>query len=304
MTVVVALVACGPSVAVDGAQGTSSDDGGGSGSATATVGSSSTVGTSASSGPLDTGGPGTTTDETRGDDDSNDEGVLDTVGFICRCDGGNVSQECDPFVQDCPEEEKCMPWANDGGGVWNGTRCSPLDPRPPALGEPCVVEGSGVSGIDNCGRGAMCWGVDPATNEGTCAELCSGSADAPHCEVGGCFVDIEVALAICLTPCDPFAPDCGDEVCTLDEATATSWCVPPIVVWPGAYGEPCEPYRFNCGGGLACVEMGNVADCVGVECCTALCDPALPSACPEGELGQICIPFDADPAVGFCGYPD
>ncbi len=42
-----------------------------------------------------------------------------------------------PFIwaQDCPEGEKCMPWANDGGGSWNATRCSPLDPNPSAVGD-------------------------------------------------------------------------------------------------------------------------------------------------------------------------
>jgi hypothetical protein len=81
------------------------------------------------------------------------------VGFISNDDyGGGQTYECDLWKQDCPPGEKCMPWANDGGGSWNATRCTPLaeDPRQP--GEPCTVEGSGVSGRDDCDIRAMCWG--------------------------------------------------------------------------------------------------------------------------------------------------
>ncbi|MEX1364969.1 MAG: hypothetical protein AB1Z98_17710, partial [Nannocystaceae bacterium] len=31
--------------------------------------------------------------------------------------------QCSLFAQDCPDGEKCMPWANDGGDAWNATIC-------------------------------------------------------------------------------------------------------------------------------------------------------------------------------------
>ena len=51
-------------------------------------------------------------------------------GFIEMPDGGGATNECNQWVQDCPEGEKCMPWANDGGSAWNATRCRPGRRRP------------------------------------------------------------------------------------------------------------------------------------------------------------------------------
>ena len=56
-------------------------------------------------------------------------------------------------------------WANDGGGAWNATKCEEIPPEPDGVGEPCTVEISGTSGVDTCVLGAMCWDVDPETNE-------------------------------------------------------------------------------------------------------------------------------------------
>ena len=86
--------------------------------------------------------------------------------------GGGGFNECDIEAQDCPEGEKCMPWANDGGDEWNGTRCSPIAKDPGPLGGPCLAEGSGTSGIDDCDLGLVCWQVDPKTNQGVCHAMC------------------------------------------------------------------------------------------------------------------------------------
>src|SRR4029078_9155118 len=49
---------------------------------------------------------------------SEESGMMDgstSISFIQNPDGGNVSNECDIWAQDCPEGEKCMPWDNAGG---------------------------------------------------------------------------------------------------------------------------------------------------------------------------------------------
>ena len=86
-------------------------------------------------------------------DGSGTDGGSTSISFIQDPDGGGVNIECDIWAQDCPDGEKCMPWANDGGNSWNATRCSPLDPNPGQPGDACTVEGCGVSGIDNCDIG-------------------------------------------------------------------------------------------------------------------------------------------------------
>jgi hypothetical protein len=99
-------------------------------------------------------------------------------GFI---DAGDGFPECDLYTQDCPPDEKCMPWADDGGNVWSGTRCVPQADDPEPIGNQCIAEGSGVSGIDNCAAGVVCYDVDPKTNEGICVGLCLGSPENPVC---------------------------------------------------------------------------------------------------------------------------
>jgi hypothetical protein len=80
--------------------------------------------------------------------------------------------ECDILAQDCPAGRKCMPWANDGGMEWNATHCTRVVAMPVQHGDPCVVEGNGYSGFDDCELGVMCWEVDPVTDAGVCAALC------------------------------------------------------------------------------------------------------------------------------------
>lgn len=158
--------------------------------------------------------------------------TLDTAcGFYggCPVDGGGVDYECNVFMEDCPQGEKCMPWANDGGEVWNASRCTPVDFDPVPVGQPCAVEGSGFTGVDDCGAEAMCFHVDPETNEGVCVEVCSGSADDPVCAEGTCIIQFDGALPLCFETCDPKAPTCAEEqVCepTLDPADDATVCNP------------------------------------------------------------------------------
>src|SRR5690606_38663692 len=118
--------------------------------------------------------------------------------------------ECSMWLQDCALGEKCMPYANDGGPSWNGTRCSPIDATPDAVGDECTVVNNGVSGLDSCEAGAVCWNVDGETNRGTCAPFCTGTPDNPVCSEPGrsCTVANDGAVIVCLPDCDRVLQDC------------------------------------------------------------------------------------------------
>lgn len=147
-------------------------------------------------------------------------------GFIYGAPDLGDAVQCDVFAQDCPQDEKCQPWANDGGASWNATRCSPVAEQPNAVGEPCLVESSPVSGIDDCGVGALCWVVDAEALTGVCVAQCSGTEAAPVCEGDlACAVVAPGIAAVCVETCDPGAPACtGEGVCTtIDDS---GYCLP------------------------------------------------------------------------------
>lgn len=165
-----------------------------------------------------------------GDNTTEIDDTLDTsCGFYGGCpdETGGVSYECDVYMQDCPEGEKCSPWANDGGSIWNASKCTPVGAA--ALGEPCTAEGAGWSGVDNCAPGSMCFHVDPDTLEGVCVEMCGGGVEQPTCQEGTCVVQHDGALPLCLTTCDPKASTCEKgENCepVADETVDVDACTP------------------------------------------------------------------------------
>jgi len=161
-----------------------------------------------------------------GEDDDGDPATTG-AGFLEDPDGGGISFECDIWAQDCPEGEKCMPWSNDGGADWNATRCSPVADMAGMAGDPCMVEGSGVSGIDDCDPGAMCWDVD-RENDGTCISFCEGVEDDPTCEgEQWCFVGYEGTVHVCLPP----------QVCAID---GVCQCICPAGSDPDCDPGQCE----------------------------------------------------------------
>jgi hypothetical protein len=222
-------------------------------------------------------------------------------GFIYgMSDGsGGVSFECDLFAQDCNRGEKCMPWANDGGPDHNATRCSPLDANPGAPGDPCVVEGSGVSGIDNCELGAMCLDVDE-TGAGVCVAMCEGSAEAPICPDGKtCAQMNDGALSLCLDECDPLQPDCeGPKGCyPVNDSFA---CMTPVDDAGVAPGDVCAARglsggKYNsirgCVPGMICIGDDAFTTCTGAGCCSPVCDtsdPASDDTCAAIDVAQTC----------------
>lgn len=237
-----------------------------------------------------------TTDTPTTSDTDNPSTTMPGSGFIQDPDGNSVSIECSVWDQDCPDGEKCMPWANDGGNAWNAVHCTPIADDPDAPGEPCSVEGSPVSGIDTCELGSMCWDVDPMTNEGVCIDMCSGSEAFPKCApVDRCAITNDGVLIVCLPACSPFAADCEAEHICHPIAVDEEWVCVPAAPELAEYGQPCTDF-YDCGPGLACAssqQVMGIGEC-GPElggCCTAFCDLDVADGCPDAALGQVCVPF-------------
>lgn len=231
--------------------------------------------------------PGDTTAPPPGDTLSDES--TDDSSFIINPDGWGPT-ECDLFAQDCPRGEKCASWANDGGSTWNATRCVPVVEDPGIPGDPCIMEGSAVSGIDTCELGAMCFYVDPDTLEGVCIAMCVGDPGNPTCEDPDsvCVITGSGAIIPCLPLCDPVEQDCfeglgcypfnDDFFCTIDFSEDM-----------GAAGDPCD-FRSACDPGTHCAIPGLVPGCEGgLGCCTSFCDLADPT--PPCLPGQVCEPY-------------
>lgn len=258
-----------------------------------------------STGPGATG-PASATDPTTGvgTTASDESGVL----FLVLDFPGDP--ECEIWAQDCPAGTKCMPWANDGGSAWNATRCTQVDPNPDAVGEPCTVMESGVSGFDSCALGSMCWDVDPKTLEGTCVAFCEGDEAVPICEEEGtaCSITNDGVLVLCLPVCNPALPECPEgQGCFAVDTQTQFFCVPEPAVDAGGLGEPCEDIAV-CDPGLACVQSQLVPDCTATGCCSPYCDVTDPA--PPCLPGQQCTPWyepGMAPAglesLGVCALP-
>lgn len=95
--------------------------------------------------------------------------------------------QCDVWIQDCPDGEKCVPYAEDNGDAINATRCSEIlssESRWDNVGDPCTMVDSPLSGIDTCGVGMMCFHGNSTAMEGTCLAFCTGSPEEPECDPG------------------------------------------------------------------------------------------------------------------------
>ena len=150
-----------------------------------------------------TSDPTAATDSTAATDDSG-------CSFLLDCNADLSKVECDPFSQDCPEGQKCAAFDSDAGGVWDALRCIPVMNDPKQPGEPCTAEDAGLSGVDDCDRGAICFFVSPNTGAGTCVPLCANNPGDPVCPGStACLNVAQDILDLCLQPCadDTDCPD-------------------------------------------------------------------------------------------------
>lgn len=231
--------------------------------------------------------------------------------FICNDTetGTGPMNECDIWKEDCPEGQKCMPWAADGGSSWNATKCSPVQGNPGQVGDECSVEGSGVSGIDSCDKHLLCWYTD-AMNVGSCINMCEGSEDAPSCPGGQtCDVSNDGVLILCLETCDPLAQSCPEgQICFWD-GVDTFICDFDASGDEGQYGDPCA-FINVCDYGLFCAAPETVPGCDSADgCCSTYCNLMEPNTCP-GAPQQECVAWYAEGSappgqenIGACAVP-
>jgi hypothetical protein len=211
---------------------------------------------------------------------------------------------CDPWLQDCPAGEKCVPYSQNSG-VWDANKCVPVlgDGAP---GEPCT-SGGVFEATDDCDATSVCWNYQDVEGEliGTCQPLCMGTPDDPTCpNEWYCQVYGNGALTVCEFLCDPVAQDCPDGHACIFSSTAF-WCA----VWTQGIpaGEPCG-YIYDCAMGLVCLAAEVIPGCEGSACCTNFCDLNLGDGPCDALLpGSACVPlFDegVDPIgwehVGAC----
>lgn len=232
--------------------------------------------------------------------------------FIMTPDGGHGHKECDPWTENCPEGQKCVPFSGDGDNTWESVKCVDVVPDPDGPGEPCTAFGSGVSGEDSCDKHAVCWDIDFPTLTGTCVAMCIGSPDAPACadpDTLGCLVSSEGVLILCLPQCDPLVQDCDPgEMCAAYDDRGFA-CTTDLSVEGQAFA-PCQA-PWHCDPGLHCAEPALAIECDprAYGCCLPFCDTDAPAACPG--VDQQCVPWYADPAeaatfnadLGLCRLP-
>jgi hypothetical protein len=244
--------------------------------------------------PMESGPMTTASDTAPMDTGPSDEGG----GFVLQPDGGGPANECDPKQQDCPDGQKCTAWANDGGTFWNANKCVEVTGSGVA-GDPCMVEGSGVSGIDDCDKGNICMYTDQ-NNMGTCVEFCTG--DDESCGVMGniCAVYNDGVLPICLVGCDPLLQDCPDGQACIDTPNARFICFTDASGDIGQDGDACPPSdgENSCDPGQWCGPNSN--GCTDVNCCTPYCDLSAPACTAPDE----CVSFFGDPASAPPGFED
>lgn len=309
-----ALIACGDKGGEGDSNTTKTSVSGAEASASETGGAETTMGvdpTNASA--TDTANPTAdpTADPTTGADPTGGS----TGSFILMPDGGNVGTiECDVFKQDCDVGEKCTAWAEGGGGAWNATKCVMVTGTK-APGDVCKTEGGGVSGMDDCEAGAMCWDVD-AENMGICIGLCDGDMMAPTCAEPNtkCVIVNDGVLNLCLPTCDPLLQDCaGDDLCIPNPDGTDFTCVLDASGDLGKANDACE-FANACDKGLMCLDTaGAGTKCMqgSTGCCQPFCefDMANTKIC-DTDAGQECVmffdPMTVPPGfekVGVCAIP-
>ncbi|PCC66656.1 hypothetical protein SAMN02745121_00618 [Nannocystis exedens] len=227
-------------------------------------------------------------------------------------DMGSVGGQCNLFLQDCPADQKCTAWNEDGGPFPNGTRCVPVDLNPALPGEDCVVPGKFGDGIDNCAKGSLCLDLEN-TGKATCVAYCTGSMDAPQCPKpeDRCAFLFEPTVPVCFSKCDPLLQDCSPgETCVPNEAALGAphfVCMPRVFPDLGKYGDSCYALS-GCDPGNLCIFGENLPSCKTPYCCSVWCDLESPDSCLEYDETLSCVPWfeegSATPGyetVGICG---
>jgi hypothetical protein len=227
------------------------------------------------------------TSTTSSSDETDDETSSTSLpGFIPEDEDMYPAAECDPFAQDCPDGEKCVPYGSTGGN-WDANKCVPVlgDQAP---GEPCMYGGV-VEATDDCDATSHCWDVMDVDGEaiGTCTAFCTGTADTPECPEGTWAFYLGDVMCLCIETCDPIEQDCG-------EGLACFWanngfnCIFTTQDIPA--GEPCG-FINDCAAGLGCLTAEVLPSCAGSACCSAWCQLGAGDQQCEVLPGTTCVSF-------------
>jgi hypothetical protein len=232
-----------------------------------------------------TGSESTSTEPETGDE----TGVTSSATFVPE-DHPPAPVSCNPFEQDCPEGEKCVPHASDGEN-WDANKCVPVN-GDQAPGEPCSYAGK-REGTDDCDASSLCWNVTAVEGElvGECLPFCLGSPDRPECPEGSfCPISAEPSVNVCLPLCDPLVQDCGlGRGCYWSGLGFT--CLVTLDDIPA--GEPCG-FINGCAPGLGCFDAEVVPNCAGSACCSPFCDLSLGDDQCAVVPGTSCSSFFAE----------
>jgi hypothetical protein len=265
--------------------------------------------TSADTGPAEsstTSGDGATTTTgvgpTTGPPPATDDGAGVTTGD----DDPGIGSPCTLEWQDCPLHLKCAPHVDDNG-VFSGW-CVPRARDPAGLDEPCTMEESPQSGLDDCDLGLVCTGVDEQL-QGTCSQLCDPFDGVCPEGLACTSSQLQFPYWMCRPTCDPLAPDCPD-------GEGCYWlrdfvCAPDQSRGGGYYFGACDG-GDDCDPGLQCINAFAFEQCSGLSrCCSPLCDLGAPDPdAPCTAPGHVCVawfePGNIPPGyedVGACALP-
>lgn len=226
----------------------------------------------------DTSGPGEPSEDAGGD-----------AGVFVGEDPTDFPASCDPFAQDCPRGEKCVPYASGLGG-WDRNKCvSVLGDQ--AASESCVYDGNEAA-TDNCDATSLCWDVaetDDGELLGTCHLMCQGSFDNPTCPADQeCLFGSAGVVGVCEPVCDPVEQDCV-------EGTSCYWavedflCMAPHRQVP--VGDVCG-FHKDCQAPAACMASELLPSCASSGCCAPFCDlDATEDPCDLLLAGTSCEPW-------------
>lgn len=217
------------------------------------------------------------------------------------------STQCDPWLQDCPDGEKCVPYASTGGSL-DANKCVEVLGEGMA-GEPCVYTGP-VEANDDCGADTHCFNVADVDGQliGTCAPFCAGSPDDPICADGStCLIANDGSTNLCIDSCHPLMQDCApDQVCESLLSSGALWGCLIGPESPPGIGQPCSGQLASCGLGQMCVPAEFVPGCAGLSCCTEYCDvDNLDFMCSNPQLGceslfELITPPPGYENIGIC----
>lgn len=190
----------------------------------ASTGSSESESSSSESGDPITTGSNDESDEAETDDPSGPNIIPYPDAFCSAAGGFYCTPSCDPLAQDCPEGEKCTPFASTGG-TWDDYKCVPvLGELGP--GESCTYDDP-VLATDDCGSTSMCY-------DGVCRSFCKPPYDTPACPVGYGCADVGMTEGrSCVSPVATRSRKTARSAAAMATRTA-SFCASPPVRWASA----------------------------------------------------------------------